>query len=244
MQTEETEEPEDEDHPLVPPTLDRVIRRAHCLSALVCRSFIDEPGNEECLDLQSRIKAWLAEVGAESELELWEADCLNAELGTLAPQIRVNATWTSEGLAVLAWALDLFDLPSHDECVDPQEVSTAFDFLHPEAADLHTEAQLKSSEEIENAAARAFAIHWRLRQFSLAGEPLNFAEFAKTAWFGPLNIENVALQENDLALGGQPIAKAPADMLRLAASIAKERHQAFNWLLGYAEIYSEVDTST
>lgn len=244
MQTEETEKLEEDDQPMVPPTLDRVIRRAHCLSALVCRSFIDEPGNEECLGLQSRINTWLAEVGAEHELELWEADCINADLGTLDPQIRVNATWTSEGLAVLAWALDLFDLPSHDECVDPQQVSAALDFLHPEAAALHTKAQLKSPEEIENAAARAFAIHWRLRQFSLASEPLNFAEFANTAWFGPLNIENVALKENDLALDGQPIAKAPADMLRLATSIARERHQAFNWLLGYAEIYSEVDTST
>ncbi len=244
MEPEKNEEPEDDDPPLVPPTLDRVIRRAHCLSALVCRSFIDEPDNDECKKLQSRIKTWLAEVGAEVELELWEADCLNAELGTLDPQVRVNATWTSEGLAVLAWALDLFDLPSHDECADPQEVSAAFDFLHPEAADLHTEGQLKSPEEIEAATSRAFAIHWRLRQFSLSNAPLNFAEFAKTAWFGPLNIENIALRENDLALGEEPIAKAPADILRLATSIAMERHKAFNWLQGYAEIYSEVDTNT
>lgn len=73
---------------------------------------------------------------------------------------------------------------------------------------------------------------------------MDFVAFARTAWFGPLNIEGIALAESDLSVGGVPIARAAADAIRTASSIAIERHKAFNWLLGYDEIYSEVDTST
>lgn len=234
----------EEEPPLIPPSFDRVVRRAFCLSAVVCRSFIDQPDNEQCISLQSRIKPWLGSVNAESELELWEADALNSQLGTLDPQTRANASWASEGLAVLAWALGLFDMPPHDECVDPQELTSDLDFLQPSAIELFEESKLRSSEDIQKAAKSSFAVHWRLRQFSLVKESMNFAEFAKTAWFGPLDIEGIALLEDDLAIEGQPISKATADSIRMASSIAMERHKAFNWLLGYDEIYSEVDTST
>jgi hypothetical protein len=38
---------------------------------------------------------------------------------------------------------------------------------------------------------RAFAIHWRLRQHLLRNQPMNFRDFAPTAWFGPHNIKCV-----------------------------------------------------
>lgn len=234
----------EEDPELVPPTLDRVIRRAFCLSALVCRSFIDQPDDEQCISLQLRIKPWLQEVDAESELELWEADALNSQLGTLDSQTRTNASWASEGLVVLAWALGLCDLPPHDQCVDPQELTCDLDFLQPSAVELFKESESRGSDDIRQEERRTFAVHWRLRQFSLVRESMNFAEFAKTAWFGPLDINGIELLEDDLAIQGQPISKATADSVRMAFSIAMERHKAFNWLLGYDETYSEVDTST
>lgn len=228
---------------LVPPTASRVIRRAFCLSAVACRSFIDEhPADEQCRSLYVRILPWLTEVGAETELEPWELSALSQPLGQLETQIRVNGSWASEGLAVLGWALQRYGLPAHDECVDPQALTKALEFLQPSAAVLG--ASLRSADEIKRGADRAFALHWRVRQCSLSRDHMDFAEFARTAWFGPLNIEGVALAESDLSIGGVPIARAAGDMLRTASSIAVERHKAFNWLLGYDEIYSEVDTST
>jgi hypothetical protein len=230
--------------PLVPPTVDRALRRSFCLSAVVCRSFIDEhPADEQCLALNGRILPWLAEVGAESELEPWESSALSQPLGQLDNQARVNGSWASEGLAVLGWALRRYNLPPHDTCVDPQALTTTLGFLQP-AASLVGTASIRPVEEIQSGADRAFAVHWRLRQFSLSRAHMDFADFARTAWFGPLNIEGVALAESDLSIGGAPIARAAADALRTASSIAVERHKAFNWLLGYDEVYSEVDTST
>jgi hypothetical protein len=48
----------------------------------------------------------------------------------------------------------------------------------------------------------------------------------------------------DLAIGDRPITEADPAEVRRCQSIAMERHQAANWLLGDAEIYSEADTST
>jgi hypothetical protein len=41
-----------------------------------------------------------------------------------------------------------------------------------------------------------------------------------------------------------PIHAADHGLVGRAAGIALERHQAINWLLGWSELYSEVDTST
>ncbi len=233
-----------DDPPLSPPTQGRVLRRAFCLCAVICRSFIDEPDNEQCADILSRAKSWLEDVGALSELEAWESECLDAPLGSLDPQTRVNASWTSEGLTVLAWALGILDLPAHDTCQDPQVVSAEFDFLHSEASELFESLELKSGAEIQKGADQAFALHWRLRQFSLKHEAMNLAEFAPTAWFGPLNIDGVPLVDGDLAIAGKAISQTPAEQVQMATSITMERHRAFNWLLGYDPVYSEVDTST
>lgn len=241
---EDTEADEEEELPLNPPSKERMIHRAFCLSAVVCRSFIDEANNDHCTQVQAAMKSWLEDVRAEQELELWEADCINTPTGSLAPQLRTNASWLSEGLAVLAWALNLLDLPPHDECVDPKQVTDAAAFLQPDAQSLLQRAEPREAEEIEQGADRAFAIHWRLRQHQLDGRPLNFGEFAKSAWFGPLNIDGIPLAEGDLAIQGQPLTQAPAGLVATALSSARERHQAFNWLLGHEEIYSQVVANT
>lgn len=230
---------------LVPPTGDRVVRRAFCLSSVICRSFIDEPSGVNPYEaLNSRIRPWLAAVGAESELESWESAALLQPLGHLTAQTRLNGSWISEGLAVIAWALQRYELPAHDTCVDPQAVTNALGFLQPNALALFSDTSLRSAAEIQLYAQRAFVTHWRLRQFSLTPAHMDFADFARTAWFGPFDIEGVALADGDLSIGGAPIAKAPGDALQIASSIALERHRAFNWLIGYDEVYSEVDTST
>lgn len=234
-----------DDDALPPPSAARVLARASCLSAVVCRSFIDPSAGEEQFEaLNARITPWLAQSGAASELEPWEARALALPLGSLDTRTRIDGTWASEGLAVLAWALTRHDLPPHDVSVDPQSLTDALGFLQTPDPATATPPMLRPAADIEAAGERAFILHWRLRDFSLAPRHMDFADFAATAWFGPFDIAGIPLADGDLAIGGTPIAHADPDRLRQAFSIAQERHKAFNWLRGYHDLYSEVDTST
>jgi hypothetical protein len=211
----------------------------------VCRSFVDaDTADEQLCSLNARILPWLTKTGATSELEPWEAAALAQPMGRLDKQTRINGAWLSEGLVVLAWALGRHELPSHDTCVDPKEVTNALEFLQPTAATLLSRVSLRSEDEIQCGADRAFAVHWRLVEFSVSHKHMNFTSFAKTAWFGPLDTAGVTLVESDLAIDGVPLARASADAVRKASGIALERHRAFNWLHGYGEVYSRVETNT
>lgn len=73
---------------------------------------------------------------------------------------------------------------------------------------------------------------------------MDFVEFSRNCWIGTFDITNFRVINRDLAIGDQAIADATSDEVGRVHSIAMERHQAINWLLGYSDIYSETDTST
>ena len=89
-----------------------------------------------------------------------------------------------------------------------------------------------------------FALHWRLRQFYLKLDKMDFKQFAKEAWFGPLDISGLRFIDNDLALGETGISQAAGEEFRKCLRITSERHQTANWLIGSDKIYSKVATST
>lgn len=110
---------------------------------------------------------------------------------------------------------------------------------------MHANAQLCSPVEIEDEASRQLAVHWRLRQFTHYGnKPMNFVAFAEGVQWAQFNLEGVAILEDDLAVGGKPIAQADTAHVQMMTSIVQERHHAANWLLGWEELYSEVTTDT
>jgi hypothetical protein len=63
------------------------------------------------------------------------------------------------------------------------------------------------------------------------------------AW-GPLTLSDVSLIDGDLAIRGERIDRIPEDWYHRALSIARERHKAFNWLLGFDPVYSWVEAPT
>ena len=73
---------------------------------------------------------------------------------------------------------------------------------------------------------------------------MDFVAFSKDNWFNTFDITGIPVAERDLAIKGVPIAKARFEHVRACQSIAMERHQAIEWLLGADHIYSDVDTST
>lgn len=238
----EREEDEGEDEP-DPPSPMRVARRAMVLAALSYRGLLeqDEDGEEH----RPELLAWVGELSLDDEIEADEWKILQRPVGRLDQQEVVNATWMVEGLSVLTWALGLVDsFPPADEQVDPGKPYAALGLLDAKVAkNVIKGAELRSTSELETCRSRQFAIHWRLRNYSLRPQAMDFNEFARTAWFGPLDITDLRLIENDLALGGQPISRASRQIRSSAASTALERHRAANWL-SWGGLFSETDTST
>jgi hypothetical protein len=105
-------------------------------------------------------------------------------------------------------------------------------------------ASASDTDEIERLSNRLFALHWRLRQFSLKPQHMDFFSFSRTARFGPLDVEGLAFANGDLAIDGQPLVDVPEDRRRECMSIARERHQAANSLCGYETTYSDVPCDT
>jgi len=216
------------------------------MSAVICRAFIEEFDEQEpAEELLSRTRAWLKKYALISELEDWESSLISAPLKKLPRRQQVDATWMSEGLVVLSWALNCYDdIPAHDVAVDPKEVTNSLGFLTDEIVEILQNPELRSVDELETCRNKLFGLHWRLRDYGLSRRKMDLKEFARTCWFGPINIEGVALEEGDLSVDGKTILKADPDIVNRCCSIAVERHKAVNWLRGYDSTYSEVDTGT
>jgi hypothetical protein len=222
-----------------PPSPERVARRAQVLLAVTARSLLERL--PERFREIPRLRGWLVRHELWSEAEPPELALLQAAPGALSERATIDGAWRAEGVAVLAWALGEAALPPHDEPAEPGAYRAALGFLTDV---LPTAPRPRSSSELRAFADRAFALHWRLRDHTLDPSPMDFEEVARTAWFGPLNIEGLPLIEGDLAIGGVAIHRADPGLVRRATSIARERHHAANWLRGDADLYSRIETST
>jgi hypothetical protein len=228
------------------PTAQRVARRALALTAVTARAILEQDtANPEALKTYQELLTWVGEIGIDEEFEPEEREVLQRPPGELDQGQQIYATWRLEGLTVLAWALGRFDIPPHDQLVSLNPLWRSCGLLDVEAARaLLAKPTLRPVEEITTVRNRLFALHWRLRNFFVKPGAMDFAEFARTCWFGPLDIAGVPLVEGDLALGGERIDRASADAFSSAHSASQERHQAANWLWAGPALYSEASVAT
>jgi hypothetical protein len=215
------------------------------LSAVSCRALIEEdldkPGAEE---LRKDVVEWLTRIGVASEMEQSEAAVLSTPLGSLDKKTTVDATWMSEGMVVLAWALGCVSLPAfYAEC-EPSEVANAMGFLGEQKTTVLRRPQLRDSGEISIAEETYLTLHWRLRQFDIEPGPMDFAAYVSSCKWGPLRLDQLELCEGDLAVEGVRIDRLDYGTFRRILSIVQERHRAFNWLIGWNSVYSQVTTDT
>jgi hypothetical protein len=228
-----------------PPDAFRVAQRALVLSAVICRSGIEQDvGNAQAKDFRAKVIEWVERLGLNSEAEPEEMELLSLPLGKLSKKQNINASWQSEALAVLAWALKKSTLPSYDVQADGPAIADSLGFMKEKSHTALHLPQLKEPEEIAALGDHIFMVHWRLRQFSLDKSRMNFEDFARSAWFGPLPLNGLDLLDDDLEIQGVPIFEATEEQWRGALSIAQTRHQTVNWLLGNDPIYSKVTTDT
>lgn len=237
---------EDADPMDVTLTANRVARRSLVLAAVVCRASIERGvGDPDAEALHGRILVWLTGLNLWDEVEPSEETMLRAPLGLLESQDVIQATWYVEGLAVLAWALKLFEFPYHGEQVDSYIVTDALWFLDEAAENVITNAELRSPAELEACHELLYAIHCRLRDFVRNKVPKDFTQWVEEAWLNSLSLNAAGLfAQDDLAIDGEAISEARNERLQEVMSITLERHRAIIWLVQGYEIYSQTPVDT
>jgi hypothetical protein len=237
-----------EENTICSPSPIRVARRALVLASVVCRGFLENDSKEDwALVVWKKLLPWLERHQLLDEIEPHEMVVLKAPLGTLDRKLMIDAGWRTGGLAVLAWALFRFDLPSYDiQVKSAYDLAASLGFLEDEETEkLLNKPQLRSQSKLFDLSEALLAFHWRLRQYRLHSEPLNLMEIGqRSEWLGTHGIEQLTLIEGDLAILGKPIAKSSTSDISNCTSIAQERHQAINWLRGQELLYSQVTTDT
>lgn len=234
------------DLPPAPPSATRTAARARVLAGLGVRAQIEvlADHDEGCRRLDA-LRTWIVAQGLEAELEDDERAALfGSPVGSMPRQARIDSLWRFEGAALLTWALGLLALPLHDTVVDVQTLLDALGVCRPTPPGI-ARPRLRASEEILAMRERIFSIHWRLVDYRLRPVALDFPDVARRSMLG-LVTDPEMLAGTDLGVRGRPIADADAGDIGLAGSIARERHQAANWLVGDGSgpRYSDVGTDT
>lgn len=227
------------------PSAARVLARARVLSAVAVRAFLEEEPRVQATEMVVRIRRWLiSAAGAEvaAELERDERELIDTAVGSVTAERRTDATWRSEGLAVLGWALGVSELPDHATPVDAGAVAAAVGFLAPEPPPKVAPPRLRSAAELDWMARRLTGLRWRLKELWTRRDPIDFRAFAKNAASGSFDLIGIALADDDLAIDGVAITRVPRTRMVQCHSIAVERLQAIAWLRGQHRLYSKVES--
>lgn len=140
---------------------EEIARRALALFGVVAVSFGAD--RQEVLD-------WLRDAGLVEELSPVEAKFINEP--TPSRQQIINASWYSERLIMLLWALNIADLPGADEQCDTAVLQ---DVLPPyadvSAADFLTRAKARCEDELRAMAEDMADLHWEARDAAINKRP-------------------------------------------------------------------------
>lgn len=228
-----------------PPTADRVAARAQVLITVAYRGILESSaGDPGAVAAHQKCIEWCERVGLRTEFEPDEWALLTTPLGELPRAQHAAATWRSESAACLAWALRWSDLPDYETPVDGAALSSDIGLFAGDAAERRGGAELRPRAALERLLDTYLAAHWRLREFSLRGEAIDFAQFAEQCAWTDMRIDELRLADGDLSIGGVPLAAATAEARQMCTSIVMERHRAAEWLQGQHPVWSEVTTDT
>jgi hypothetical protein len=220
-----------------PPSAARVLARAYCLELVAFRGAIDRDSNPAAGETFLRACEWLEQHGFASEVEAEEMALLETPLGNLAPQSAYNAQWRVEGSAVLAWSIGALEMPPHDSPADIAGVWSALGLLRGPIL----EPRLRPADELTAMHNRLINIDWRFEIYATSPDALiDFRALRKVSWFGPFDLAESALANDDLSIAGKPLSLADKEQARVGRSIARERHRAIAWLLGQERRYSDI----
>jgi len=229
----------------VPPSRERVATRALALATQAYRALLEQSAADPgAAPAHAKCVAWCERIGLRQELEPSEWTLLTTPLGQLPARDGMNASWLAEPMGCMAWALQLAELPDYETEADGAEIANALFFLREDARESLARARLRPHADLERLCDTYLTVHWRLRQFSLQAEQIDFAKFARECDWANMRLDGIRLSNGDLSVGGMPLTAAPESLWRNRLSIASERHRAAEWLLGQKPLYSQVTADT
>src|SRR5207245_1634446 len=237
---------------------DKVAQRALCLEALLVRESLEESINVKTpsagasvLELSGRLNSWLAKEGISIYLSPREKDLVAKPLGSWTTEEIVTASWRSEALGVILWALSSIErVPPYDTEFPKSQILARVD-LGARSNGFAAKIRLKPPRDVSQERNIAELWHWRARTAELqrkgVGPPAGWtfqqviAQSARQAYQNRLISKPL---EDDFSLFGKSYARLSEEEYHKAASISLERHFALNWLCGYSENWDETPTET
>ena len=180
----------------------------------------------------------------ERALSASETAFLATTAATMSRQQQVNASWRSEALAVLAWALGALEtLPPYDQGTDLDDLA---DFPPLDREAFVASAVLRPAEEIEQARDLAELWHWRSRTRRLTqdGAPLepfpgspeirSYDDIVRMTARSAARAGDLVVIDEDFGVLGKAYRALSDEEWSGIASITMERHYTLNWLCGHA----------
>jgi Domain of unknown function (DUF4272) len=155
----------------------------------------------------------------------------------------IETVWQGEGLGVLLWSLGLVELEPFDSPFDPEWLLAT-----PTA-----HGTMRAKAEIEHARETARLWHWRVRTDQLRHSdtvelPSSWDSFEQLVAVAAMRGYERGLLPSPLrgdfpafGTGYRELTPFQRDEV---ASIAYERHRAFNWLCGAGRAWAETATET
>lgn len=226
------------------PTARRIAERTMVLCSVAARGFLESEHPADAEEMQTDLIAFVERNGLADELEPAEAALLAAPIGSLDRQAMIDATWRLEGMSVLAWTLGVSEIPAHDQPVEGLRMCASLGLLSRETPLLLQLPQRRMPEELARMERRLFGIHWRMVDYRTQSKRLDFRAVAASNWSESWDLSNVPLVDDDLAIRGVRLDLAEPAARSETESIARERHQAINWVMGRSAEYSTAPSDT
>lgn len=189
----------------------------------------------------------LRTLGFWSKISPSEAAFFRADALTLTEQQHRDATWRTESLTVMMWALGI--LPE----LTPPDTQVDLDTIRPhfvtEIPKFLNEASLRDQAEIDEQRGHAESWHWRSRTRQLIEEGNSFPASPQYDQLGIRTFDDIvrfvapqAIElgtvastiDDDFPVKGKAYRDLTEEEWAEVRSISMERHFALNWLCGYA----------
>lgn len=121
--------------------------------ALGFRASLEVTEHHRTRELCSQLLPWLGRLGLEDRIMPYHREILEEPHGALKQESRTEAFWRGEEAAFLGWTIQLIEMPDLQGFIDPGLLVDRLKLLKPEAADILSRAELRSSAEVEEFSA-------------------------------------------------------------------------------------------
>lgn len=158
---------------------------------------------------------------------------IDAPFGTLPQSQRIEASWLIENAAVLAWSMNVVELPPFYQRIDGAALSQALGVFHSGHVERIAQAPLRDPNEIVAGGRTYAALWWRFTKFRQNPAPLDFQSKLTEPDGQHLLVDGLQFIDRDLAVDGKRLMELSQEKFETTFGIIQQRYQEFRKLLGY-----------